>query len=243
LRLLALFLLLSGCDRQNFAQLVEVGTSDGPAGYSCRLDCPCASGVCSCLLFERAADAGLNPDFAATPAMGSAVVDLMTLSPGPSDSDPFVVVARCTNGPCTSILRQCFPIDLTAARDAVALDGPSAKGTWLDDIFTQLHQSGALVSMDAPDDEVLVRMVTTTLSCDQIAARPTRFSDWPTDDPVTPWGQSIFGCGYAGPLHLDSVHGALFLGLPTLDAVNCVPEAAVCAADFDPRKSAALLGL
>jgi hypothetical protein len=252
-----MLLLCLGCDQQNFVQLVAVDLADdpstgsgGPAGFSCRWDCPCSKGTCSCLLFERAADAArpsprgssLNPDFAGQPAMGSAVVDLLSLSPGPSDSDPFVVIARCTNAPCVPILRQCFPIDLTSLRDAVDLDGPSARGVLLDDIFAQLHQSGALVSADAPDQELLVRMVTTTLTCDQIAARPLRFSQWPVDDPATPWGHAIFGCGYAGPLRLDAAHGAVFLGLPTLDPVHCVPQAAVCAADFDPQQAGPLLG-
>jgi hypothetical protein len=257
LRLLVLLLCL-GCNRQNFVQLTAAEFPDnpatgsgGPAGFSCRIACPCSNGTaCSCLLFERAADAarpsprglGLNPDFAGSSAMGSAVLDLLSLSPGPSDSDPLVVISRCTNAPCVPILRRCFPIDLTLLRNAVDLDGPATSGVLLDDIFIQLHGSGALVSADAPHDELLVRMVTTTLSCDQIAQRPQRFSQWPVDDPTTKWGESIFGCGYAGPLHLDSAHGAVYLGLPTLDTVNCASEAAVCAADLDPRQSAALLG-
>jgi hypothetical protein len=134
--------------------------------------------------------AALNPDFAGPRAMGSAVVDLLTLSPGPSDSDPYVVIARCTNGPCVPILRKCFPLDLTALRDAVDSDGPATRGALFDDIFTQLHQSGALVSSDAPDQEVLVRMVTTTLTCDQIAERPLRSCQWPVEDPSTKMGRS-----------------------------------------------------
>ncbi len=248
-----------GCDRQNFAQLLAVEIADdpatgsgGPAGFSCRMDCPCSDGTstCSCLLFERAADAvrpsprglALNPDFAGAQAMGSAVVDFLSLSPGPSDPDPFVVIARCTNAPCVPILRRCFPLDLTSLRDAVDSDGAATHGVLLDDIFTQLHQSGTLVTTDAPDQELLVRMVTTTLTCDQVAERPMRLSQWPVEDPGTKWGEAIFGCGYAGPFHLDSVHGAVFLGLPTLDPVSCVPQAAVCAADLDPTESAALLG-
>ncbi len=176
--------------------------------------------------------------------MGSAVVDLLTLGPGPSDSDPFVVIARCTaTGICAPILRQCFPIDLTSLRDAVDQNGSATHGALLDTIFMQLNQSRALLSPDAPDQEVLVRMVTTTLTCDQIAARPLRFSQWPVDDPATKWGESIFGCGYAGPLHLDATHGALFLGLPTLDPVNCVTQAAVCAADFYPPEAGPLFDL
>jgi hypothetical protein len=256
LKALLLLLSLCGCDRQNFAQLlpVEIGDdpttgSGGPAGFTCRTGCSDGSAG-SCLLFERAADAArhpsssriaLNLDFAGPRAIGSAVVDLLSLSPGPSDSDPFVVLARCTNAPCVPILRQCFPLDLTSPRDAVDLDGPGAHGVLLDGIFAQLHASGALLSADAPDQEILVRMVTTTLSCDQIAQRPMRFSQWPVDDPAG-WGEAIFGCGYAGPFKLDSVHGAVFLGLPTLDPVNCAPQAAVCAADFDPRQAQALLG-
>jgi hypothetical protein len=260
LRLLIILMLCCGCDRQSFVQLVAVEAGDdpttgsgGPAGFSCRLPCPCSDGSsqCSCLLFERAANAarpspvgiGLNPDFAGTHALGSAVVDFLSLGKGPSDSDPFVVITRCTTyGPCVPILRQCFPLDLTLARDVVDSDGPTAKGLLLDDIFTQLDQSAALVSADAPDEELLVRMVTTTLSCDQIAQLPLRLSQWPVENPDTKWGEAIFGCGYAGPFHLDAEHGAVFLGLPTLDAVNCVPEATVCAADFDPRQGAALLG-
>jgi hypothetical protein len=247
-----------GCNRQNFVQLVPVELNEdpstgsgGPAGFSCRLQCPCSDGSqCSCLLFERAAKAarpsplgiGLNPDFAGARASGSAIVDLLSLSPGPTDSDPFVVIARCTNAPCVPILRQCFPLDLTSARDAVDANGPAAQGVLLDGVFAQLHQSGALVSADAPDQELLIRMVTTTLSCDQVAQLPMRLSQWPVHDPAMKWGEAIFGCGYAGPLHFAEEHGDVFLGLPTLDAVNCAPQAAVCAADFDPSQSAALLG-
>jgi hypothetical protein len=252
LRLLLLLTLCLGCDRQNFVELVAVELADdpathsgGPAGFSCRLPCQCKDGTaCSCLLFERAADnarnLSLNPDFAGAHAMGSAVVDFLSLSPGPSDSDPFVVITRCTNAPCVPILRQCFPIDLTLLRDTVDLDGPATSGVLLDDIFTQLRVSGALVSADAPDDELLVRMVTTTLSCDQIAQLPQRFSQWPVEAPSM--GEAIFGCGYAGPLHFDADHGTVFLGLPTLDPVNCAQQAAICAADLDPRQAAPLLG-
>jgi hypothetical protein len=244
-------MLCLGCDRQNFVELVAVEGDNGPAGFTCRMG-PCQNGICAPLLFQRAADAArpsprgiaLDPDFAGPKAMGSAVVDLLTLGPGPSDSDPFVVVARCTRPGsfCQPILRRCFPLDLTMLRDSVDAAGAGTSGVLFDDIFLQLQASGALLSADAPDDEVLVRMVTTTLTCDQIAQRPLRFSQWPADDPVK-WGQSIFGCGYSGPFHLDAEHGAVFLGLPTLDAVNCVTEAAVCAADFDPRQSGALLDL
>jgi hypothetical protein len=250
LRLLLLMLCL-GCNQQSFVELQAVELDDnpdtgggGPAGFTCRVPCSDPSGRTCQLLFQRAAGAArlaLQPDFGGTRAMGSAVVDFLSLSPGPSDSDPYVVIARCTNAPCVPIVRRCFPIDLTSLRDAVDRDGPSVSRVLFKGIFDQLHASGALVSDDAPDDEVLVRMVTSTLTCDQIAERPLRFSQWPVEDPGSKWGQAIFGCGYAGPLRLDAVHGAVFLGLPTLDTVSCVPQAAVCAADLDPRQSAALL--
>jgi hypothetical protein len=248
------FLLCAACSEQNFVQLVEVDVGDhpapmagGPAGFSCRIDyqgCACTDpSTCSCLLFERAADAApsLNPNFSGAQATGSAIIDLLSLPPGPSDSDPFVVIARCTNAPCVPILRRCFPIDLTSLRDTVEAQGPTARGALLDDVFTQLHHAGALVSADAPDRELLVRMVTTTLTCDQVTALPMRLSQWPASS-TTAWGKSIFGCGYAGPLRFSQTHGALFLGLPTLDPVGCVPQAAVCAADFDPAQAGALLG-
>ena len=87
-----------------------------------------------------------------------------------------------------------------------------------------------------------LRMVTTTLSCDQIAGLPLRFADWSLKPETAALGESIFGCGYAGPLLLDNARGAVFLGLPTLDAVSCVPQVAVCANDLDPRQAGALLG-
>ena len=258
MRLLLFAMLCLACNRQNFVELVPVELdedpvtgSGGPAGFSCRVQCPCSDGSqCSCLLFERAADAarpsprgiGLNPDFGGAHAVGSAVVDFLSLGQGPSDADPLVVINGCTKAPCVPVVRQCFPLDLTLARDVVDTKGPAANGVLLGDLFTQLHESGALVSADAPDEELLVRMVTTTLSCDQIAQLPQRLSQWPVEEPDTRWGESIFGCGYAGPLHLDAQHGTVFLGLPTLDTVNCVQQAAVCASDFDPRQSAPLLG-
>ena len=120
-RILRLLVFLLLCARLQSAELRAArarrarrrpGTgSGGPAGFSCRAPCPCSDGSggqCTCLLFERAADAarpsplglGLNPDFAGTHAMGSAIVDFLSLGPGPSDSNPYVVIARCTNAPC-----------------------------------------------------------------------------------------------------------------------------------------------
>lgn len=258
MRLVAL-LLCVGCTQQNFVQLLDVSVGDhpapnaaGPAGFSCRVDCPCVGAPsCSChLLFERASNAarpsplgiGLDPAFAATPAMGSAIVDLLSIEPGPNGDDPILLLVRCSKTPCVPISRQCFPLDLTLLRDAVDRDGAAASGFLLETVFEQLQVAHALVTPDAPHQELLVRMVTTTLTCAQVAQRPMRLSQWPVEDPATKWGEAIFGCGYAGPLKLDSTHGALFLGLPTLDPVNCVQQAAVCAADFDPSQAGALLG-
>jgi hypothetical protein len=196
------------------------------------------------MLFGHAADQvraqALNPAFAGAGALGSAIVDLMTLGPGPSDTNPFVVLNRCAKNGCKSILRKCYPLDLTAARDAFDRDGMMTSGTVLDAIFDQLHGQSQLVTEDAPDDELLVRLVTTTLTCEQIAQLPTRISEWPLDAAQAPYGNGIFGCGYAGPLHLDSVHGQLFIGLPTLDTVTCVPQVAICAADLDFTGASAL---
>ena len=85
-------------------------------------------------------------------------------------------------------------------------------------------------------------MVTTTLSCDQIAQLPMRFRDGPSTIP-TPSGARRSSAA-ATPDRSTSTPSTArsFLGAATLDAVNCVPQAAVCAADFDPSQSAALLG-
>ena len=140
-------------------------------------------------------------------------------------------------------MRQCFPLDLTLARDVVDAQGPAANGVLLADFFTQLHESGALVSADAPDQELLVRMVTTTLSCDQIAQLPHALVAMAGRRSRHASGASrSSAAAMPGRSTSTRQHGAVFLGLPTLDAVNCVPQAAVCAADFDPRQSAALLG-
>src|SRR5262249_22521316 len=155
-----------GCDRPNFVQLVDVEFGEdaegggGPAGFTCRLG-SCQNGVCPTLLFERASEAArpspgaiaLNPDFSRAHALGSAVVDFITLAAGPSDSDPFVVISRCTKvdagGTCSPIERHCFPIDMTKMRDTVDAEGAAASGHLFVDIFKQLHDSGALVSADA----------------------------------------------------------------------------------------------
>ena len=255
-RLILIGLLCVGCERFNSLQLVAVQLPDdpatkagGPAGFSCRVACPCPNGTpCSCLLFQTAANEvrpaplgiGLNPAFGGDHAIGSAVVDLLSIGAGPSDADPFVVVSRCTTTPCVPLLRKCFALDLTAARATLDRDGPNAKGSVLDEIFDQLHGQGALLTDHAPHVEVLVRMVTTTLTCDQIAQLPLRFADWPLDPVTKPYGASIFGCGYAGPFHLDSLQQVIVLGLPTLDPVNCVPQAAICAAELDPRQAGPL---
>jgi hypothetical protein len=249
-RLIFIGLLCFGCERFNSLKLVVVDPPDGgPAGFSCRFPCQCPDGsACSCLQFQTAANhvrpaplgTGLNPAFDGEHATGSAIVDLLSLGAGPSDPDPFVVVSRCTMTPCAPILRKCFALDLTSARDAVDKDGPNAKGSVLDEILSQLRDQGALLTDNAPHTEVLVRMVTTTLTCDQIAGLPQRFADWPLDPTTKPYGPSIFGCGYAGPLHLDSQQQLIVLGLPTLDAVDCVPQAAICAADLDPRQAGPL---
>ncbi|HEY1586241.1 MAG TPA: hypothetical protein VGH63_11185, partial [Polyangia bacterium] len=66
MRLLVILMLSVGCDRQNFVQLVpvELGEdpttgSGGPAGFTCRAQCPCSDGSsqCTCLWFDRASDA------------------------------------------------------------------------------------------------------------------------------------------------------------------------------------------
>ncbi len=252
MRIALLMLLLAGCERPNPLRLEAVILGDdaklggGPAGFSCRNPCICpGGGACDCLLFQRASDharQGANPAFGGASAMGSAIVDLMSIGPGPSDTNPFVVISRCTENPCKPILRRCLPLDLTAIRDAVDRDGAAAKGSLLNTIFSQLHASGASVTDDAPDAEVVVRMVTTTLSCDQMATLPLRFSEWPLAANTRTLGQSIFGCGYAGPLLLDKAHEVVVVGLPTLDAVSCVPQAAVCANDLDPRGGGTLFG-
>jgi hypothetical protein len=252
--ILPLLMALAGCERPNPLELVPVSLGvQGPAGFSCRAPGVCPdmmSTNCGPLLFERSADfvrpaplgQGANPAFEGAPAVGSAVVDLLSLGPGPSDANPFVILNRCAQSQCKSILRKCFPLDLTQARDAVDRDGKNAMGNILDDIFTQLHASGALLTEDAPDVELAVRMVTTTLTCDQIATLPVRFSEWPQHTDSATLGKSIFGCGYAGPLFLDRASNLLFLGLPTLDAMGCFYQVAICANDLSPDNAGTLLG-
>jgi hypothetical protein len=239
-----------GCERINALKLEIIDLKDaGPAGFSCRNGCSNGSAG-TCLQFQAAANyvraaplgIGLNPAFGGDHAIGSAVVDLLSIAVnGPTDPNPLVVIGRCTMNPCTPIVRKCFALDLTSARAAVDNDGPNAMGSALDEIVTQLQNQNALLTDNAPHFEVLVRMVTTTLTCDQIASLPLRFADWPLYPTAKRYGPSIFGCGYAGPLHLDSQQQFVVLGLPTLDPVNCVPQAAVCAADFDPQQAGNLI--
>lgn len=80
-----------------------------------------------------------------------------------------------------------------------------------------LVQSAFAITSDAPDGWILVRVVTTTQSCAEIASG------------LSP--AALVGCAYASPARLDTFRGKLFLGFDTVGGCNGDAVTA-CATDF-----------
>jgi hypothetical protein len=82
--------------------------------------------------------------------------------------------------------------------------------------------AGEVLTRDAPDGVVIVRLVGTTQSCAELAASGTF-------DP-----ERLVGCAHSCPGDLDEIHGDLLLSLEGVGR-DCEGAVRVCASDdFDP---------
>jgi len=128
------------------------------------------------------------------------------------------VMSWCVDHPCAPIAshRACVEAQFSSVD---GLTRPQMRAA-LQQTMTSLK--GTLLTGDAPDEFVLVRLVGTAQSCDQLAAQP--------DGTLPAFDDSkLVGCVYSCPVLLDSLQGDLFLGFDTLTDL-CEQGVRVCAA-------------
>ncbi len=163
------------------------------------------------MLLER-----LQQDAGTVPA--SLVVDFVRLGGAPS----------CRTGKlmqwCST--HECAPIRET--RSCVTVDLPADNGADRPTLRKLIHErlrtlAGRGIIPDAPDEFVIVRVVGTAQSCDEVMPAPggplPRFER-----------QKLVGCAYSCPVLLDKVEDELYLGFETLTA-ECEQGVAICADD------------
>lgn len=128
------------------------------------------------------------------------------------------VVSWCVDHPCAPIAghRACVS---TQFSPVTGLDRPQLRASIQQ---TMDAMKGTLVTGDAPDEFVLVRLVGTAQSCAEVEQRPDGTLP-PFDEP------KLVGCVYSCPVLLDALEGDLFLGFDTLTDL-CEQGVRVCAA-------------
>jgi hypothetical protein len=198
----------AGCERDHEVT-IQLGPSDDTltAGFNCVQDADNMK-----LLAARA----LQPDNSLRFAVVVDVISLGGQLPGCRGEELF---AACPAGTCTIVpradgTRYCEDITVSAADVAAAMNGNLVP--MLNSIRTQLQAQP--VTLDAPDEPVLLRSVATTESC---AAIPAEFDL-----------DRLVGCAYSCPVQLDEVDGPVALSLDALTRA-CEREVKFCAA-FPP---------
>ncbi|MBA2538199.1 MAG: hypothetical protein H0V17_01065 [Deltaproteobacteria bacterium] len=205
----ALALLALACCQQAHVVTLQLGPSDDTltAGFSCVQDADPSK-----LLATRALQSNGTLEF-------SIVVDVIGLGgalPGCRGEELF---AACNAGDCEIVTREdgtryCRAVIVDADAVDAALDDDL--GPLLDIIRAELREEA--VTLDAPDQPVVLRAVATTESCEAV---PASF------DPL-----ELLGCAYSCPVQLDEVDGPIALSLDTLSK-QCEREVKFCAA-FPP---------
>jgi hypothetical protein len=128
------------------------------------------------------------------------------------------VVRWCVDHPCAPIAehRACIEVQFPQV-------GGLSRSQLRQAIQDSLRQmNGTLLSGDAPNEFVLVRVVGTAQACGEVERRG--------DGTLPPFDEDkLVGCAYSCPVLLDSLEGDLFLGFETLTDV-CEQGVRVCAA-------------
>ena len=121
---------------------------------------------------------------------------------------------------CTT--HECLPIQKTRSCVEVTLPAPNQPREELRaSLLAALRSSGAHEALaDAPDEFVLVRVVGTTQSCDQLL--PAGDAPLPTFDKSL-----LVGCAYSCPVLFDKVEQDVYLGFETLTA-SCEQGVRIC---------------
>jgi hypothetical protein len=128
------------------------------------------------------------------------------------------VMSWCVDHPCAPIPEH---------RACVSAQFSTAGGLTRQELRASVQQTmssleGTLVTGDAPDEFVLVRLVGTAQTCEELARRPD--GTLPDFDDA-----KLVGCVYSCPVLLDALEGDLFLGFDTLTDI-CEQGVRVCAA-------------
>lgn len=128
------------------------------------------------------------------------------------------VVRWCVDHPCAPIAehRACIEVQFSPL---TGLTRPQLRQAVQESLR---NMDGTLLSGDAPDEFVLVRVVGTAQTCAEVERRG--------DGTIPPFDEDrLVGCAYSCPVLLDSLEGDLFLGFETLTDV-CEQGVRVCAA-------------
>ncbi len=197
-------LTLAACQQAHTVELQLGPTGDTlTAGFACLQDADPTR-----LLANRAVQPNGGLRF-------SIIVDVITLGgelPGCRGEELF---AACGEGACTIVprddgTRYCREIEVDAAAVAAAIDDDLVP--LLSSIRTQLRVEP--VTLDAPDEPVLLRAVATTEPCGALG------EDFDLG--------RLVGCAYSCPAQLDEVDGPISLSLDTLTR-QCEREVKACA--------------
>lgn len=157
----------------------------------------------------------VDPSGAVRPA--NLVVDLIRLGgvPGCRSGQ---LVKWCAVHECSAIAssRSCVTVNLPA--DVSTLERPDLRARILDSLRAV---SGHSIVEDAPGEFLLLRIIGTAQSCDEMM---TSADEIPLFDP-----EQLVGCAYSCPVLIDEVEQDVYLGFETLTA-QCEQGVRLCAA-------------
>lgn len=205
----ALAVLVAGCVVRHDVQLeLANGPGNAPAGFFCRA--PSATGGAPFLIdqvSDQLAPCATSCEAGAQCRRASFVFDFVETGGLPS-CRAGSIASFCEGGTCRVTLRRCFEVDTCIAPgDLASTVNAAGEG---------LHAaSGGVILEEAPDGPVLVRMVGSAQSCDEI-----------TRDGLD--ARALFGCAYSCPAQLDAVEGTVQLDLDAFDD-ECGATALACA--------------
>lgn len=200
------FLLVLAACQQAHTVTLQLGPSDDTLtqGFTCVQDADPTK-----LLAQRGFD----------PSTGELrfqiVVDVISLGgalPGCRGEELFAAckdMGTCAIVPRPDDRRFCVEIVVDAASVTAALNKNLAP--MLASIRQQL-QSGGAVTLDAPNEPVIIRAVATTETCNQIDSFAF---------------DALVGCAYSCPVQLDDVDGTIALSLDTLSNM-CEKDVRAC---------------
>ena len=192
MRRLAGVLLLLACVQTREVDVTFGSNGEGLDGFLCK-----ASGDFVLNRLATYADAGPGP----TTATASLVTDFVRLGglPGCRTSQ---LVDWCSTHQCVALpgTRKCNPIRLPTGLDA---------GTPREDVRDLVQQqfkslSGDLISNQAPDEIVLLRVIATAASCEEVLASDAYDK------------AKLVGCAYSCPTLFSQVGQDVYLGFDTL---------------------------